>query len=73
MEPIWRCFAVSCLLLTLSVQTEAERSKQWESENGVPSYGDLVPPEAIQRGYREFDGRGIKRREVAPTGLLRVA
>lgn len=66
MTPLYRYLAATGILLTFSVQTQAERSKKWEGEDAVPAYGDSVPPEAVQGGYREFDERGIKRREIAP-------
>ncbi|MGD1983610.1 MAG: hypothetical protein PVF93_06860, partial [Chromatiaceae bacterium] len=62
----WGHVAVAGVLLALSSSVGADRNKQWEGDDGVPAYGDSVPPEAVQRGYRELDEQGIERETIAP-------
>ena len=62
----WGHFAVAGVLLALSVSVGADRNKQWKGDDGVPAYGDSVPPEAVQRGYRELDEHGIEKEVIEP-------
>lgn len=66
MTQSWGRVAVAGVLLALSSSVGADRNKQWEGDDGVPAYGDSVPPEAVQRGYRELDEQGIERETIAP-------
>jgi len=59
-----KTFAAICLLVLAPALAFAQQNKQrntykWESEDGIPNYGDSVPPEAAEREKEVLNEAGI--------------
>jgi hypothetical protein len=64
---MWKTLAVVIGLAWLATSPAAAQAiKSWVDDSGVTHYGTAVPPQYIDKGYRELDQRGIQRNQHEP-------